>query len=94
MYILNEICYWTTSIGVIYFLYNSVNVLREDWKQSICQGHCVYFTTVVVTIHIITSGLCLIREKLNDMFIEESHGSPALLKMPIYSTELVAVIFV
>ena len=29
--------------------------------------HCIYFTTI----HIITSGLWLIREKSNDMFIWE-----------------------
>ena len=37
--------------------------------RSICQENCVYLTTLVATIHIITSGLWLIREKLNDMFI-------------------------
>ena len=69
MYILNEVCYLTTPIGAIYFLYNSVIISREHLKRSTCQGHCVYSTTLVATIHIITSGLWLNREKLNDMFI-------------------------
>ena len=66
---LNKVCYLTTSIGAIYFFYNSVIISREYLKRSICQRYCVSFTTLVATIHIITSGLWLIREKLNDMFI-------------------------
>ena len=69
MYILNEVCYLTTSIGAIYFLYNSVIISREHLKRSICKGRYVYFTTLVANIHIITSGLWLIRGKLNNMFI-------------------------
>ena len=69
MYILNEVCYFTTSIGAIYFFYNSVIISRVHLKRSICQGHCVYFRTIVATIHIITSALWLIREKLKDMLI-------------------------
>ena len=37
-----------------------------------------------------TSSLCLIRQSL----FEENYGSPALLKVPIYFTELVSVIFI
>ena len=69
MCILNEVCYLTTSIEAIYFFYNSVIILREHLNRSICQGHCVYFTTLVAIIHIITSGLWLTQVKLNDMFI-------------------------
>ena len=69
MYILNEFCYLTTSIGAIYFFYNSVIISREHLKRSIFQVHCVYFSTFVATIHIIKSCLWLIREKLNTMFI-------------------------
>ena len=68
MYILNDVCYLAT-IRAIYFFYNSVITLREHFKRSIYQEHCVYFTTLVATIHIITTGLWLIREKLNDIFI-------------------------
>ena len=69
MYILNKAFYLTTSIGAIYFFYNSVIISPEHLKRSICQGRCVYFTTLVAIIHIITSGLWLIRKKLNDMYI-------------------------
>ena len=69
MYILNEVCYLTTSIGSIYFFYNSIIISREHLNPSIYQRHCVYFTTLVATIHIITSNLRLIWEKLNAMFI-------------------------
>ena len=73
MHILNEVCYLRTSIRAIYFFYESVITSREHLKRFICQEHCnrnsFYFTTLVATIHIITSDLWLIREKLNDMFI-------------------------
>ena len=51
------------------FFYNSVIISWEHLKRSICQGHCVYFRTIVATIHNIKNGLWLIREKLKDMFI-------------------------
>ena len=69
MYISNEVCYLTTSIAAIHYFYGIVIILREHLKRSICQGYCVNFTTLVVTIHIVTSGLWLFREILNDMFI-------------------------
>ena len=68
MYILNEVCYLTTSIGAVYFFCNSVIISQEHLKRFICQGHCVYFATLVATIHIITSGLWLIRKKMNMFF--------------------------
>ena len=76
MFILNEVCYLTASIGPIYLFYNSVIISREQLKRSICQGHCVYFTTLVATIHIVTSGLWLIQVIC---LFEESYCSPALL---------------
>ena len=69
MHILNEVCYLTKSIAAIHFFYGSFIVSQEHLQRSIFQGHCIYFTTLVATIHIITSGLGLIRENLNDMFI-------------------------
>ena len=69
MYISNEVCYLTTSIAAIHFFYGIAIILREHLKRSICQGYCVNFTTLVVTIYIVTSGLWLFREILNDMFI-------------------------
>ena len=51
MYILKEVCYLTASITVVHFFYGSVIVIREHSKQSICEGHCVCFTTLVAAIH-------------------------------------------
>ena len=68
MYMLNEVCYLTASIAAIHFFYGSVIISREHLKRSICQEHCAYYTTLVATMHIITSGLWLIRENLS-MFI-------------------------
>ena len=48
---LKEVCHMATSFPAIYFLYDSAIILREHLKQSICQGHCVYFTTLVVAIY-------------------------------------------
>ena len=57
MYILNEVCCLTASIAVMHFFYGSVIISREHLKRFICQGHCVYFTTLVVINRIITSSL-------------------------------------
>ena len=65
----NEDCYLAASVAANQFFYGRVIISREHLKRSICQGHYVYFTTVVATTHIITSGLWLIRENLTDMFI-------------------------
>ena len=68
-HILNEVCYLTASVAAIQFFYGSVIISREHSKRSKCQGYCVYFTTFVAAIHIITSGLWFIRENLNGMLI-------------------------
>ena len=69
---MNEVCYLMSSVGAIYFFYNSVNVLREHLKRSICQPHCVTFTALVPTIHVITRGLWLIQEKLNNVYLRKA----------------------
>ena len=69
MYMLKEVCYLATSIAANHFFYGNIIISREHLKRSICQGHCVYFTTLVAAIHIVTIGLWLIREKLKSMFI-------------------------
>ena len=40
MYILNGVYYLTTSVAAI-----------KDSKQGICQGHCIYFTTLAAAVH-------------------------------------------
>ena len=76
---MNKVCYLKTSIGAIYFFCNNVTISLEHVKRSICQRHCFYFTTLVATIHIITSGLWLIQEKLN-MFIWAKPLQPCSFK--------------
>ena len=39
-----------TCIVRIHFFYGVVIISRESLKRSVCQGHCVYFTTLVAAI--------------------------------------------
>ena len=41
--------------------------------------------------HPLKQAVWLIRKKLKSVFISKNHCGPALLKIPIYSTELVAM---
>ena len=81
VYILKEVCYLTTLRAAIHFFCSSVIISREHLKRSICHGQRVFFTIHVATIQY-------------NKRLEESHCSPAFLRSPIYSTELVAVIFI
>ena len=89
MYILNEVCYLTASAAAILFFYGSIIISWGHVKQSICQGHCVYSHPCYNKRSVVDSRkfemICL---------FEESHCRPTFLKSLIYSTELVAVIFV
>ena len=51
MHILKEACFMTTPFPPIYIFYDGVIISREHVKRSICQGHCVHFTALVVAIH-------------------------------------------
>ena len=44
-------CYLTRLFAAIHFYFGSVIILREDLKRYICQGNCVYFTTLVTASH-------------------------------------------
>ena len=72
MCVLKVAYYSTTSITAIGFCYVIISrmiIWREHLKPSICQGHCVYFKTLVSTIHYLTSGLWLNRNSLNGICI-------------------------
>ena len=43
-------CYLTTSIAAIRFFYLSL-FHGSTWSDPLCQGHCVYFTALIVNIH-------------------------------------------
>ena len=93
MYILKEVCFMTTSFPAIHFFYDSVIISREHLKKSTCQRNCVYFTTLFATIHYYKRSVVDSRKSWRICLFQENHCGPALLKVPIYSTELVAIIF-
>ena len=92
MHTLKEICSITTSFPTIHFFYDSVVISREHLKKSTCQRNSVYFTTLFATIHYMRSVVDSRKSWIICLF-QENHCGPALLKVPIYSTELVAITF-
>ena len=93
MHILKEVCFMTTSFLAIQFFYDSVIISREHLKKSTCQGNRVYFTTLFATIHYNKRSVVDSRKSWRVYLFQENHCSPALLKVPICSTELIAIIF-
>ena len=91
MHILKEVCFITASFPAIHFFYNSVTTSREHLKKSTCQRSCVYFTTLFATIHYYKRSVVDSRKSWRICLFQENHCGPALLKVPIYSTELVAI---
>ena len=85
-------CYLTTSFPAIYFFYDSAIISWEHLKGFICQGHCVYFTTLVAVIHYDKRPVWF--QKIWRVCLFENYGSPAFLKVPIFLTELDSVMFV
>ena len=94
MHILKEVCYMIGSFSAVYFFYDSVIIPWEHLKQYTCQGLCVYFTTLFAAIHYNKRSVVDLRKFERVCLLEENYCSLAFLKVPIYSTELVAVIFV
>ena len=89
-----KLCHMTTSFPAIHFFYDSVIISRDHLKQSTCQGNCVYFTILFATIHYNNRSAVDSGKSWRVCLFEENHCSPAVLKLPIYSTEVVFVIFV
>ena len=52
----------TTSFPAIHFFYDSVIISRDHLERSTCQGNCVYFTTLVATIHYSKQSLVDLRK--------------------------------
>ena len=84
IHILKEVCYMTTSFLAIHFFYDSVIISREGLKRPTCQGHRLYFTTLVVMIHYNKRSVFNSRKIVECIFFEENHCSPALLKVLSY----------
>ena len=93
MHILKEICFITTSFPAIHFVYDSVIISREHLKKPTFQRNCVYFTMLFATIYFNKQSVVDSRKSWRVCLFQENHCGPALLKVPIYSTELVAIIF-
>ena len=91
MHILKEVCFITTSFPAIHFFYDSVIISREHLKKSTCQRNCVYFTTLFATIYYCKRCMVDSRKSWRICLFQGNHCGPALLKVPIYSTELVAI---
>ena len=85
-----KVCFITTSFPAIFFFYDSVIISREHLKKSTCRGNCVYFTTLFSTAHYKKRSVVDSRKSWRICLFQESHCGPALLQVPIYSTELVA----
>ena len=84
---------WRHQFQPFIFFYDSVIISREHLKKSTCQGNCVYFTTLFATIHYNKRSVVDSRKSWRVCLLQENHWGPALLKVPIYSTELVAIMF-
>ena len=93
MYLLKKVCFMTTSFPAIHFFYNSVIISREHLKKSTCQRNCVCFTTLFATIHYNKRPVVDSRKSWRVCLFQKNHCGPALLKVPIYFTELVAITF-
>ena len=94
MGILKKVCYMTTSFTTIHFFYDSAIILRQRLKQSTCQGNCLYFTILFATIHYNKRSAVDSRKSWRVCLFEVNHCSPPVLKVAIYSTEQIAIIFV
>ena len=93
MHILKEVCFITTSFPAIHFFYDSVIISREHLKKSTCQENCVYFTILFATVHYNKRSVVDSRKSWRIYLFQENHCDLALLKVPIYPTELVAIYF-
>ena len=89
-----KVCYMTTSFTAINFFYDSVIISQEHLKQSTCQRTCLYFTILFATVHYNKRSAVNSRKSWRVCLFEENHCSPAVLKVPVYFTEQVAIIFV
>ena len=68
MYLLKEVCYFTTPIAAIHFLYGTAIISREHLKQSNVKDP-VFISQHLLEPSIVTSGLCFIQKNLKGIFI-------------------------
>ena len=94
MHISKKVCYMTASFTAIRFFYDSVIISRQHLKRFTCQGNCLYFTILFATIPDNKRSAVDSRNSWRVCLFEKNHLSPAVLKVPIYSTVQVAILFV
>ena len=73
------------------FFYNSFIISQEHLKKSASQEKCVYFTALFAAIHYNRWSVVDSRKSWRVCLFQENHCGPALLKVSIYSTELVVI---
>ena len=56
--------------AIRFFFYDSVIISREHWKQSTCQGNCVYFTKLVAAIHY--NKRSVVDSRKNEEYVQET----------------------
>ena len=88
---MKEVGFITTSFPAIHFFYDSVIISREQLKKSTYQQSCVSFTTLFATIHYYKRSVVDSKKRWRICLFQENHCGPALLKVSIYSTKLVAI---
>ena len=75
-----------TSFPAIHFFYDSVIISREHLKQSACQRNCVYYTTLVATIHYNGRSVLDSRKIEEYVYLRKTIVALLFLKVPFYST--------
>ena len=91
MHVSKEVCFIPTSFPAIHFFYDSLIISREHLNKSTCQRSCLYFTTLFATIYYYKRSVVDLRKSWRICLFQENHCGSALLEMPIYSIELVAI---
>ena len=84
---------WRHHFHPFIFFYDSVIISREHLKKSTWQGNCVYLIKRFATIHYNKRFVVDSRKSWRVCLFQKSHCALALLKVPIYFAELVAIIF-
>ena len=91
MHISRKVRYMTISFPAIHFFYDSVVFSRESLRRSICQGDCLFHN--ICCNQPLEQAVWFEKNRRVCLF-QENHCGPAFLKVRIYSTELVVIIFV
>ena len=92
MYILKEVCFMATHYQPSIFSMMVSLFHGSTWRNPHVK-ETAYFTTLFATIYYNAWSLFDSRKIWRVCLFQENHCGPTLLKVPIYSTELVAITF-